>query len=358
MSKNLPEPQASEEVDLGQLFKLIGNAFQKVFDFFADIFKGIYRVILLILIHFYRRFKWYVGVAIIGVVLGFVLDKSSEKLYGANMFIDTNFSSSRQVYENIRNLHELASVDKDSIKLAEILGIPVKLASKLKGFYIKPDADNNEKVELYSEFYEQLDSVSQTEMKFKDYIKALDSRSFKRHQIGIASTDKTIYSKLDGFVNAISKNKYLNDLLKVSHENLRSEDKTLEEQEKKIDTLVEQYLKIRIKESNKLAVASSSTNLYMANAEQNTLLIDEAKLIEGKLVLAEERRRVKRDLIEQQDIISIISNFPVTGYEITEWYEKMKFVIPTLLLSLTLLVFTGLGLGKYLEQQDKQLNKN
>ena len=41
------------------------------------------------------------------------------------MFIDTNFNSSYQVYENIKNLNELASVEQDSVKIAEILGISI-----------------------------------------------------------------------------------------------------------------------------------------------------------------------------------------------------------------------------------------
>ena len=38
MSKELPQPQQSEEVDLGQLFKLIGNAFNRLIKFFSNIF--------------------------------------------------------------------------------------------------------------------------------------------------------------------------------------------------------------------------------------------------------------------------------------------------------------------------------
>ena len=55
MSKDLQQEPQSEEVDLGQLFKIIGNAFQRFFDFIASIFKGVYKVILLLLIHIYKR---------------------------------------------------------------------------------------------------------------------------------------------------------------------------------------------------------------------------------------------------------------------------------------------------------------
>ena len=42
MSNDLPKPQQSEEVDLGQLFKLIGNAFDRFFRFIGNIFKTLF----------------------------------------------------------------------------------------------------------------------------------------------------------------------------------------------------------------------------------------------------------------------------------------------------------------------------
>ena len=40
MSKDLPQPpqNQSDEVDLGQLFKLIGNAFDRFFKFIGSVF--------------------------------------------------------------------------------------------------------------------------------------------------------------------------------------------------------------------------------------------------------------------------------------------------------------------------------
>ncbi len=61
------QPQQSEEVDLGHLFKLIGDAFNRFFNFIANIFKGAFNVIVLLLIHFYKRFFWYVAAVVIGL---------------------------------------------------------------------------------------------------------------------------------------------------------------------------------------------------------------------------------------------------------------------------------------------------
>ncbi len=69
------------------------------------------------------------------------------------MFIETNFSSTRQVYENIYQFHQMANKDKDTLELAKRLNISPGEASKLNGFYIEPDIDENNLAKMYSNFY-------------------------------------------------------------------------------------------------------------------------------------------------------------------------------------------------------------
>ena len=357
MSKNLPEQQPSEEVDLGHLFKLIGNAFDRFFRFIASIFIGVYKLVLILLIHLYKRMAWYAGALIIGVVVGFIIDVNSDKMYGANMFIETNFNSARQVYENIKQFHQLANKDKDTLELAKRLDISTEDASKLNGFYIEPDLDENKTAKEYSEFYAKLDSVSRLEMTYDRYKESLTAYNFNIHRIGVGSTDKYIYKKIEkAFVREISDNTYLNDLVKVNQENLEKADDVLIMQVQKTDSLVKEYLKIRINESQKELVPGSGTNLYMGNAESSNLIVDESKIIDKRLELEAQRRQINTSKVEQQNVINVLAGFPGSGYDIREWYDKMKFVIPIILFSLTLLVFIFLGLGKFIENQSKLLN--
>ena len=354
MSKELPQPQPSEEVDLGQLFKLIGNAFDRFFKFIASIFIGIFKVLLMLLIHFYKRMIWYAGAIIIGVVVGFIIDKNSEKLYGANIFIETNFNSARQVYENITQFNQLANIDKDSVQLASRLNISVSEAAKLKGFYIEKDVDENTIAEMYSKFYTRLDSISRLEMTYDRYKESLTSYNFDIHRIGVASTDKRIYKKIEkAFIQQISDNTYLKGLVEVNKINLEKKDEALLKQVQKTDSLVNEYLKIRINESEKEMVPGSGTNLYMGDAESSNLIVDESKIIEKRLELETQRRQVNQDKVEQNNVVNVLAGFPQSGYDIREWYDKMKLLIPLILFSTTLLVFAFLGLGKYLDKQSK-----
>ncbi|GAA4891483.1 hypothetical protein GCM10023311_14830 [Flaviramulus aquimarinus] len=356
MSKDLPQqPQQSEEVDLGQLFKLIGNAFDRFFKFITSIFIGLYKVILMFLIHFYKRIIWYVAAAVIGVVVGFLIDEYSDDEYGANMFIETNFNSARQVYENLANFHQLASIDKDTTKLSELLGISTKQASKLKGFYIQPDLDENDIAEMYSDFYLRLDSLSRTEMTYDKYKESLTSYNFKIHLIGVASTDKNIYNKIEkAFVRELSKNPYLKELADVNQQNLDKQEEALFNQVQKNDSLVNEYLKIRINESRKEPIPGAGTTLYMGDAESSNLIVDESVVLEKRLMLEAQRRQVNVDKIEQKEVINVLASFPESGYDISDWYDEMKLLLPLVLFSLTVLIFTIIGLGKYLDNQSKE----
>ncbi len=350
MSENLPkQPQQSEEVDLGQLFKLIGNAFDRFFKFVANIFNGIFKLLILILGHFYKRFVWYVGAIVIGVVVGYFMDKNSEVGYGANMTIETNFGSTRQVYEVINEFQQLANVDRDSLELAKRLNITPKEASHLKGFYIEAVVNENVIARAYSRYYMFLDSLSRMEMTYDRYKESLTIDDFKTHVIGVASTDKFLYSKIEKtFVDNLTKNPYLEDLLETNVSILKKKDLVLKTQVKYTDSLVKEYLRIRKNESEKENISNSGTNIYMASSESQSLIVDESKVLKQKIQYENERRALDSTLVRQSSVVNILSGLPKSGYETSIWYDKKKYSLPLLLFLITVFVFMFKSLGRYL----------
>ncbi|SDG47250.1 hypothetical protein [Psychroflexus sediminis] len=345
-----PNQNQNDEVDLGQVFKLIGNAFKSLFQGIANIFKGLFQGLILILLHFYKRIFWYVGAVVIGLIIGFILNSTAEKSYGANMFIETNFDSGRQVYENMKQLNQLAG-DKDTIELGRILKIAPDEASHLKGFYIKPNTDINVIAEMYSEYYQNLDSVSQTQETFEAYRESLSDHALPVHQIGVASTDKFIYKRIEkNFVKEIASNEYLDELSEVNAENLVRHKETLENQVNKADFLIEEYLKIKIAQSQKQE--SGGTNFYIGDAESDESSVNEAELLKEQLRLEEQKREVFQKMVAERDVLNVVAGFPSSGYDTREWTDKYIIKVPLALFSLTLLVFILLGLAKYLRAQE------
>ncbi|WP_298492568.1 hypothetical protein [uncultured Algibacter sp.] len=358
MSKNSSQQPFSDEVDLGHLFNLIGNAFQKFFNFIASIFKGIFKVLLMFLIHVYNRIKWYAIAGFLGLGLGVFLDKTADNIYGANSFIETNFDSAHQVYENLKYLHQLAYVDNDSIELARKLNISVEDAATIRGIYLEPDIDENDRIKMFVDFKKGLDSLSREEYLYDDYIASLDYFSFKRHKIGVASTNKFIFKKLnDNFVKAISNNAYLNELKRVERLNYNSQKETIENEKREIDSLAAEYLKIRKNESNKEPIPGSGTNLYMGNAKQSQLIVNESELLAKKSNLESLKRQINVNLVKNENVVNVISEFPDAGYDISKWTDKMKVRLPIIFFLITFFGFILYGLGKYLSDQDKIINK-
>ena len=131
MSNELPQPQASEEVDLGQLFKLIGNDFNKFFRFIASIFKGLFHLIILFLLFIQKHFIKFTVVGIIGLAIGIYLDLNKETNYISTMVVEPNFNSVQQLYNNIGFYNELAGA-QDSTALAEAFIIGKEFIGKDK----------------------------------------------------------------------------------------------------------------------------------------------------------------------------------------------------------------------------------
>ena len=70
MSKDLPQPQQSEEVDLGQLFKLIGNAFERFFNFIGNILNKLFLAFVWMVFFLKKHLIKFVIAGVIGVGLG------------------------------------------------------------------------------------------------------------------------------------------------------------------------------------------------------------------------------------------------------------------------------------------------
>ena len=111
-----------EEVDLGSLFAIIGKGFSNLFQWIGKIFKGIFHFIVSILL-FLKQYLFPIGIAaILGLILGFFLEIKSPKRYSSDLLLQTNFKSSRQLYDNIDFYNSLVK-QKDTLGLEQTFGL-------------------------------------------------------------------------------------------------------------------------------------------------------------------------------------------------------------------------------------------
>ncbi len=350
MSKESPQqPQQSEEIDLGQLFKLIGNAFNRFFQFIASIFKGIFHTIILFLLFIQKHIIKLAIVGFIGLAIGFYLDSTKDIKYISTMVVEPNFNSVQQFYNNVNFYNELAKAE-DSIALAEVFNISKKEATSIKKFKVESYSDENQKVQLFDKFVRSLDTMTQKTIDMKSYLENFNSFDARFHTVSIIATDNEIAKKIQStIINSISRNDYFNLQKEISDTNIKLQDSLYNKQIAEIDSLQLLYKKVMLKEADR-PMEGTSISLGENGGKENKelALINKMEQLKSGLVELNEERANK------SSILNVISDFPRKGVKVKGILKSYKFLVPASLLVLTLLILSLLSLNTYLKNYRKE----
>jgi len=220
MSNQVQTPPPSEEIDLGQLFQLIGNAFKKLFNFIGNIIKGFFGIIISFLLFIQKHFIKFVAAFIIGVIGGYILDKTKTPKYISTMVVEPNFNSVQQLYNNIDFYNDLAEAE-DSTALASALKITVSEAASIKKLYLDSYADENQKLKSFDNFIKGLDTTTIKAIDYEAYLKNFNSVDARFHKISMESTNSYVAKKAQpAIINSISSNDYFKLQKKINDQDL------------------------------------------------------------------------------------------------------------------------------------------
>lgn len=342
-------PSASEEVDLGQLFHLIGNGFKKLFHFIGNIFKGIFDLFVHFLLFIQKHFLKFVIAGVIGLAIGIYLDMNKEPQYVSSMVVEPNFNSVQQLYNNINFYNELAN-SEDSIALAEALNISPKEAFSIKEFTVESYSDENQKVLLFDKFVRSLDTTTQKAIDMEAYLKNFNSLDARFHTVSVTAFDNTIANKIQpSIINSISKNDYFNLQKSISDINIELQESIYTKQITEIDSLQLLYKRVMLKEADK-AMQGTNISLGENGGKENKELSLINKMEELKVSLVE----LNEERANKSSILNVISAFPRKGVEVKGVFNSYKFMIPLFLILLTGFVLTLLALNTYLKNYKKE----
>ena len=316
----------NEEVDLGNLFKIIGKGFKNLFNAVGQFLKSIFHYFILLLL-FLRNNALKLGIAMfIGAAIGFYLDLTKPKQFSSTMIVEPNFKSAQQLYKNINFYHELVK-QKDSSMLASVLKVPVNEAAKLKGFYIEPIRNENEKYQFFDDFIQEVDTSTVKNINIKEFKNAFTDYDYKYHQIKVVSLNNNIFEKLSlPIIISIENNQYFKTQKKINDENLVQNENVLIKSLQEVDTLRKIYNKVLIIEANKEALG---TNITLAQGAKKT---NEIQLFKESLELNEELIDNNKEKAETTEILNVVSTFSKVGVKERSLQKKKTFVL-------------GLGLG-------------
>ena len=306
-----PNNTSSEEIDRGQLFQLIGNAFKRFFQFIGNIFKGIFHILILFLLFLQKHFIKFVIVAVIGLALGIYLDKVRQPIYVSTMVVEPNFNSVQQLYNNINFYNELAEAE-DSVALAEVLEISAHEAFFIKKFQVESYSDENQKVQLFDKFVRSLDSTTKKAIDMEKYLKNFNSMDARFHTITVRATNNMVAKKIQiPIIASISRNDYFQLQQSINDKNISLQDSLYKKQLMEVDSLQQLYKRVMVKEAER-PMQGTNINLAEGGGMQNKelALINQVDLLKENLVLLNEERANK------SRILNVISAFPRSGVEI------------------------------------------
>nr|WP_299386108.1 hypothetical protein [Allomuricauda sp.] len=338
-----PVNNSSDEIDLGQLFQIIGRAFERFFNFIGGIFKGIFHLLILLLIFIQKNIIVLSIAVIVGGVAGYFLDKRLPEKYISKMVVEPNFNSVQQLYNNIDFYDDLAKA-KDSTTLATALNITEHEAGSIIQIFVDSYSDENQKIKLFDDFIKNLDTTTIKTIDFENYLKNFNSLDARFHQISVMSTNNKVAKKMQqAIIGSISVNDYFKLQKKINDENLDLQEEIYLKQLTEIDSLQSLYRTVLIKEADK---PMQGTNINLAeNGESRN---KELALVQEKEVLKERLVELNRERANKSEILNIISDFPTRGVALKGLWNRYLFVLPLVLLVMVIGVLLALQLNKFL----------
>ena len=335
----------SDEIDLGQLFQIIGRGFQKLFNFIGSIFKGLFHILILFLL-FLQKNVIILGIAVVvGAVGGYILDSIKPEKYISKMVVEPNFNSVQQLYNNIDFYNDLAAA-KDSIALADALDIEQSEAASIKEIFVDSYSDENQKIKLFDEFVRQLDTSTVKAIDFESYLKNFNSMDARFHQISLISTNNLVAKKVQPtIVESISANEYFKLQKGINDINLELQDSIINQQLVEVDALQDLYKTVLEKEAEK-PMQGTNINLAENGESQNK----ELALVKEREILKKQLVQLNREKANKASILNVISDFPNRGVEMKGFWESYKFVLPLVLLTIVVLVLSLLNINRYLKK--------
>jgi len=337
----------NEEVDLGNLFRIIGQGISNVLNAVASFFKFLFHYLILLLL-FLRNNALKLGIAaLVGGGIGLFLDVYYPKVYSSSMIVEPNFNSTQQLYNNINFYHDLVK-QKDSDVLGSVLGISSEDASKLKGFYIVPIKNENEKLEHFDDFIGSVDTTTVNNIDIKEFKRNFTDYDYKYHKIKVRSEINDIYSKISNpIINSIANNDYFKNQKQINDENLMVNEQLLKKSLIEIDTLRKIYNEVLIKEANKV---ESGTTITLAQGIKKT---EEIELFEESLELNEELIENNKVKANTTEILNVVSSFNKVGTEERNFLKKNVVRLGALSFGLMLIFILGAQLNGFLKRYNQ-----
>lgn len=304
MSNDLQKPQPSEEVDLGQLFKLIGNAFERFFKFIGSILNAVFLAFVWF-VFFIKKHILKIAIAgIIGYGLGSLKEAVSKPKYRSSAIIKQNYETGEVLYEAVEYYNKLVS-EGDTLTLANNLGIQNAKASSLTQFSIEAVTNDNIRIQRYDTYLKGLDSTVASTITYESYLDFTEEFDIPFQKLTLESfSNDSFENVLTEIVNKVRTSPYFLSTQTRDINELVGREKVIRETLVKSDSLQTVYQQVLKKSAENKA--SGQTSITIDNTE-NKSVTKEFELYQSDLSLRRELVEIQREKEEKENIIEIVS---------------------------------------------------
>lgn len=320
----------SDEIDLGQLFRMIGRGFNSLFRSFLKVY-----------LYFKTNFWKLAILVVIGLAIGFGLKFLISDQLKTEVIVKPNFDSKDYLYDVVEEI-DANLKSKDTVFFRD-LGIVV---SELKSLQISIEPIEEQKEEENREedlkYLEVLQNF-QGDSFISDVVKSeILKKSALNHRITFLYNNPLAGREATRrLIEYINDNEYFSELQQIYTQNAELKIKRNQELIEQIDAIIDGYTKNLSSEKE---------------VNQGTLVLENEKSLEVpsllslKNALVKEIERKKLEMAEQKNTISII-NFGKNQKVKVPVYNQGILVIPFILVVLFLLV----SFFKYLNKKSSEL---
>lgn len=314
MSKELPEPIKSEEIDLVQIFKYFERLFKKLKDLLVSLFGLLVFILKKVSIFFlicasvFKKHIIPIGLAgIVGYAAFYGLDKTSPPVYSSSVILKQNFRTGRVLYNTINRYNSLAG-ERDSVSLGRLMNIPSEKAAKIIGVEIYDDMNRNTLRDRYYRYIKDVDST--LIIPFNLFAEDYDLENVGTQIINVYSVSTSVYENLtEGLVKGFESNAYFTAEKEKELSKIKSKIDVYKQMLVKSDTLQYEYLELLknyyVNTKDDSQQRQSTLNLNLANNKDKIdtkefQLFEEQKAINMTIVELEEELKNKREVFSVQ----------------------------------------------------------
>jgi len=317
MSTNSNTPNNSEEVDLGQLFKLIGNIFDRFFKFIASIFKNIFLAFVWFIFLVKKRIIILALATTSGLIIGALSKKTAIPKYESSVTVVQNYQTGENLYNSVGYYNDLLR-QQDYETLGNVLNLDIDRTKSILAFDVKPVVSENNKLVAFNRYIKQLDSLAATKIEYEDFLKNNEDYTHKYQQIRIESSERNSFkSVFENIVESINLNPFfLNEQSKDLVE-LNQTKAALMLALEKSEALQETYKRVLEQgiDADKNSKPSEIGITFEGSSEVEKT--KEYDLYQSDLKLRSQLVEVERELLDKEYIIEMISNKQDSGFAST-----------------------------------------